>query len=218
MTEEILTEISDCIVGLDIDEIVDLVDRALESGIPASIVVSSGMSPGVNNVCRKFQKGEILLSELAASSEAVKKGMDQLEPHLKREGASTMGRVLIGEAKGATTGGSKIVANLLAGAGFDVHHLGTDICEYTTVEKVKDIDADIIAISVVVSSAAPQISTVVEALKRAGLRERVKLIIGGQQAASNKLGRDFGADAIARDACDGIRICREWMEARQDIA
>lgn len=218
MTEEIIKEISDCIVRLDIDRIENLVKRALESSTPAYKVVSDGMSKGVDNVCHKFQTGEFSTFELVIASKVVKQGMAQLEPRLKEEGAKPLGKVVIGEAKGATTGGREIVANLLTGSGFEVHDLGTDIGEDKFIEKVKEVNADIVAISVLVTSAAAEIKNVVEALKKAGLRKKIKFIIGGQKAASNKFATEFGADAVAEDVCDGIRICKEWVKGKPDIS
>jgi len=209
--EEILKEISNCIMSPDLDRIGNLVKEALRNGIPAYEVVSSGMGKGIEIVGQKFQANEYFLSELTMAVEVLKRGVAELEPYLKMEGTKSAGKVVIGQAKGTIHDiGKKILINLLTGAGFEVHDLGIDVSEDKFVEKVNEVNADIVAVSVPLTSAVAETKTIVEALKKAGLRERVKVIIGGR-AASDELAREFGADAAAKDALDGVRICQEWM-------
>jgi len=213
--EEILKGISDCIVSSDLDRIGNLVKEALRNGVPAYEVVLSGMVKGIEIVGQKFQANEYFLSELTMAGEVLKKGMAELEPHLKMEGAKSAGKVVIGQGKGTFHDvGRKIVINLLTGAGFEVYDLGIDVSEDRFVEKVKEENADIVAVSVLLTGAVAETKTVVEALEKAGLREKVKVIIG-RRGASDELAREFGADAATKDALDGVRICQKWVRVRQ---
>lgn len=211
MTEEILKDISESIVNFDLHKIGDLTKEALNKGIPSYEIVTEGMSKGMEIVGQKFEAKEYFLAELVMAAEAMKKGMAELEPSLKVEGLRSTGRIVIGTVKGDVHDiGKNIVITLLIAAGFEVHDLGVDVTKERFVEKVKEVNPDIVGMSALLATTVSAMKEIVEDLKTAGLRERVKVIIGGSPT-SDKVAQEFEADAAAKDAAHGVRICKEWM-------
>ncbi|MBS7606293.1 MAG: corrinoid protein [Candidatus Bathyarchaeia archaeon] len=212
--EEILNKIRDAIVNLDIDNIQRLCEEALKAGIPAYEIVMNGMSKGMEIVGEKYERNEYFLAELIMAGEVMKEGMKVLEPHLKGGEVKKIGKVVIGTVRGDLHDiGKNIVATLLSAAGFEVIDLGVDVPPEKFVEAVKEYRPDIVGMSALLTTTMIEMENVIKALKEAGLRDKVKIIIGGAPV-TKEFAEKIGADAAARDAVEGVNICKSWMEQK----
>jgi len=211
MKEEILEKIRNCIVNIDVKSIRSLVKEALAAGIPAYEVLMKGMAEGMDVVGQKYEAKEYFLSELLGAGEIMKEGIAELTPHLQVEKIKHVGKVVIGTVRGDIHDiGKNIVVMLLTSAGFEVYDLGVDVPPERFAEKVKETDADIVAISAMLTMTMGEMKTVIEELKKASSREKVKVIIGGAPI-TNEYAQEIGADAAGMDAAHGVRICKQWM-------
>lgn len=212
---EILRKLRDAIVNLDIEGIQKACKEAVEAGIPAYRAVTDGMAKGMELVGEKYENGEYFLPELIMAGETMKEGMKILEPYLKGGEVKRMGKVVIGTVKGDLHDiGKSIVITLLNAAGFDVVDLGVDVPPEKFVEAVKNNNPDIVGMSALLTTTMIEMKNVIEALKEAGLRDKVKIIIGGAPI-TQEYAEKIGADAAARDAMEGVSICRSWLRMEE---
>ena len=213
--EEILAKLRDAIVNLDIDAVQKAAKEAIESGIPAYKAVIEGMAKGMEIVGQKYENGEYFLAELIMAGETMKEGMAILEPHLKTGDIKAAGKVVIGTVRGDLHDiGKNVVITLLKAANFDVIDLGVDVSPEQFVEAVKKHEPNIVAMSALLTTTMIEMESVIKSLKEAGLRDKVKVIIGGAPITP-EYAEKIGADAAAKDAVEGVRICTEWMETKQ---
>lgn len=209
-----MSKIRDAIVNLDIDNIQRYCVEAIEAGIPAYDVVMKGMSKGMEVVGEKYERNEYFLAELIMAGEVMKEGMKVLEPHLKSSEMKKVGKVVIGTVRGDLHDiGKNIVVTLLSAAGFDVIDLGVDVPPEKFVEAVKEYKPDILGMSALLTTTMIEMENVIKALKEAGLRDKVKIIIGGAPITKEYADK-IGADAAARDAVEGVNICKTWMTGK----
>jgi methylmalonyl-CoA mutase cobalamin-binding domain/chain len=205
------SEITSALENLEYKKIRDLVKKALESGA-ASDDVLNAMQAGMNSVGDKYESGEYFLSELMAASEMMKEGLEELTPHLNPQKMGGAGTVIIGTARGDLHDiGKNLVKTLLQTSGFTVYDLGLDVSPETFVNKVKESNADILAISALLTTSMPEMKTVVEELEKSGIRDKVKVIVGGN-SVTEEFGREIRADGATKNAMIGVRICRDWVK------
>lgn len=212
--EEILGKMRDAIVNLDIEGVKKAAEEALAAGVPAYRAVIDGMANGMETVGQKYEVGEYFLAELIMAGETMKEGMTILEPHLKSGDIKSAGKVVIGTVRGDLHDiGKNIVLTLLKAANYDVVDLGVDIPPEKFVEAVREYNPNIVAMSALLTTTMIGMETVIKALQEAGLRKKVKIIIGGAPITP-EYAKKIGADAAARDAVEGVRICNEWTKTR----
>jgi len=213
--EEILAKLRDAIVNLDIEGVQKAANEALESGIPAYRAVIEGMAKGMEIVGQKYEDGEYFLAELIMAGETMKEGLAVLEPYLKAGDIKTAGKIVIGTVRGDLHDiGKNVVVTLLKASNFDVIDLGVDVSPEKFVEAVKEHDPDIVAMSALLTTTMIEMESVIKSLKEAGLRDKVKVIIGGAPITP-EYAEKIGADAAAKDAVEGVRVCSEWVKTKQ---
>ena len=213
---EILDRLRDSIVNLDIESVRKACKEAVESGIPPYKAVIDGMAKGMEIVGQKYEANEYFLAELIMAGETMKEGMKILEPHLKAGDVKATGRVVIGTVKGDLHDiGKNIVVTLLKAAGFDVIDLGIDVPAEKFVEAVKNNSPDIVAMSALLTTTMTEMENIIKELEKAGLRDKVKVIIGGAPITPD-YARKIGADAAAKDAVEGVKICKSWVTGGGD--
>ena len=195
-------QISEAIVQLKWDEIAALTNEALEAGVPALEILNQGLVPGMSVVGTKFRNGEIFLPEVLLSAKTMKTALEILTPILSQQDTPSIGRVAIGTVKGDIHDiGKNIVVSMLEGNGFEVMDLGIDVDTERFVEVVRDNDLQILGLSALLTSTMPMIEETIKALEKAGLGQKVKVIVGGApvtQAYADQIGADgYGTDAVA---------------------
>jgi len=211
--ENVLKRLRHSIVNLDIDGVKKAAKEALEAGVPAYKAVIEGMAKGMEIVGQKYEEGEYFLAELIMAGETTKEGMTILEPHLKAGDIKSAGKVVIGTVRGDLHDiGKNVVVTLLKAANFEVVDLSVDISAEQFVEAVRENNPDIVAMSALLTTTMIEMENVVKALQKAGWRRKVKIIIGGAPITP-EYARKIGADAAAKDAVEGVRICTQWMRA-----
>ena len=204
-----LKEITTAIVDFKVDEIRSVVQDALDSGLdPMSIL--NACRNGMNIVGDKFEDGEYFFADLIMGGETMKEALKVLKPHLVAE-KKAIGKVVMGTIEGDLHDiGKDIVSTLIVSAGIDVYDLGIDVPPTKFAEKAKEVNADVIGISSLLSTSVPTCKKVVEELKKRGLRDKVKVIIGGG-AVRKKYIKELGVDAAVNDAVEGVRIIQSWV-------
>jgi len=204
-----LTDLGKALVDLNEDQVKTLVEKRMDAGIEPMEIVKE-CNEGMVEVGRLFEKNEYYISELIMSGEIFSNVMSQLKPLLSdiEEGPSK-GTVVIGTVKDDIHDiGKNVVGTLLKGSGFSVVDLGVDVPAEVFVETVRKKNAGVVGLSALLNFTFPKMKEVVDALTAAGLRDKVKVIIGGSPC--NEQVREFtGADYYAKDAAGGVRICNE---------
>ena len=170
------------------------------------------MQRGVAAIGSKYEEGEYFLSELMIGGELMKAGLEALTPYLALESMATVGTVVIGTVKGDLHDiGKNIVVSLLQSSGFKVHDLGIDVSIGDFVKTVKDVNADILAMSALLTTSMSEMGVVMGELEKTGLRNKVRVVVGGN-SVTEKFGREIHADAATKDAMAGVRICQRWIK------
>jgi methanogenic corrinoid protein MtbC1 len=194
---------------LDEKKVMEQVEGKIRDGVPAMEIVKS-CNEGMIAIGELFSKGEYFISQLLFSAEILKGVMNRLDPLMKGSGpATSAGKVVIGTVKGDIHDiGKNIVVTLLRVSGFEVVDLGVDVPALRFVEAVQKSGAKVLGLSALLNLTYPEMKFVVEMIAKAGLREQVKIIIGG--APVNEQVRQFaGADYWAPDAVAGLNICKQ---------
>jgi len=203
----------DSLVNLEIDKVQDAVRAALNSGL-SPLEVLKELQEGMQEVGSRFQQSQYFFSELIMAGETMKEALKILRPLLESSRTKAAGKVVIGTIQGDLHDiGKDIVSTLLFSAGFEVHDLGIDVAPAKFAEKVKETDANIVGVSALLSVTVPTVSEVAEALAHEGLRSRVRIIAGGA-AMRPEYAEKLGIDAAVNDAVEGVKIIKDWVEAR----
>lgn len=173
--------------------------------------ITYGFAAGITHAGDQFGCGAMFLPDLLACAEAMKAAMGVLEPELRRRGShrQTLGRVILGTAKGDIHDiGKNLVATILAANGFEVFDLGTGATPEQFVLKAREVDAQVIGVSALLTTTMAGQRSVIEAFDREGLRPRVKAIVGGA-AVTAKWAQEIHADGYARNAMDALELVRK---------
>jgi len=192
----------------------ELTRSALENNIPVKEIITKGLTPGMEVVGEKFNAKEFYIPDMLASAEAVSAGMDILKPLFEASNIETKGRVTMATVrKDIHDIGKSIVATLLRGAGYEVEDLGIDVPTKKIVQYVKEKRPDYLGLSALLTSTMVYMGEIIDALKEAGLRDKVKVIVGGA-AVSEEYAREIGADAYCVDGFDAIRTLDGFRKAK----
>ncbi|MCD6445105.1 corrinoid protein [Candidatus Bathyarchaeota archaeon] len=206
-----LARLRDAIVNLDYEGIRDVAKEAIEAGLSPYEAIMEGMAKGMDIVGQKYEQGEYFLAELIMAGETMKEGLSVLEPYMKKGEMRHIGKVVIGTVEGDLHDiGKNIVITLLTASGFEVVDLGVDVSAEKFVEAVRKHKPDIVAMSALLTTTMVNMEKVVKALEEAGLRDKVKIIVGGAPL-TEEFAKQIGADAYGRDAVVGVEICRRWV-------
>jgi len=196
--------------GIDADltgpGVLELTNQALEKGIPASTIIQDGLTAGMQIVGDRYSKKEFFIPDMLASAEAVGAAMEVLKPLLEGSEAETKGKFAIATVRGDIHDiGKNIVATLLKGAGYEVVDLGIDVPTEKIVDFVRNERPQALGLSALLTTTMVVMAEVINALKDAGLRESVKVVIGGA-AVSPEYAKEIGADAYCADAFEAVKV------------
>ena len=196
------------IIDQDEDEVLAAVDKALGDGVDAKAIIDKGLLPGLNVIGEQFESEDIFLPELMQAALAFQAAMVVLEPKIKESGGADAkkGKIVLGTVKGDLHSiGKNILKLLYETSGFEVWDLGIDVDLFQFVDKAKEVDADIIAISALLTTTLIGQRDVIEALKDQGNRERFKVIVGGG-ATTKEWADTIGADGWAASAYEAVTL------------
>jgi 5-methyltetrahydrofolate--homocysteine methyltransferase len=187
------------------------VQAAIDAGIPVADILNGGMIAAMAEVGRLFEEGEYYVPEMLISARAMQTGLVLLKPYLKNAEILSAGKVAIGTVKGDLHDiGKNLVAMMLEGGGFEIIDLGTDVPPEKFVEAVCSQGAQIVAMSALLTTTMPAIKNTIDALSAAGVRGRVKVMIGGAPVTQN-YAEQIGADGFAPDASRAVTAARELI-------
>ncbi|MBU4301901.1 MAG: corrinoid protein [Actinobacteria bacterium] len=202
---EHLETVKKAIVDLELEDIEKIVSSALDAGEEPQAVLDA-MCAGMGSVGELFDQGEYFLVDLVLAGEVMKEGLKVLEPLLEAESMGQKGTVVLFTVKGDVHDiGKNLVGTMLSTSGFKVVDLGVDVPKEKVVDAVREHSAQAIGMSVLLTSMVDSISDVVSALSAAGLRDGVKIAIGGA-CTTQQLADKMGVDALGRDAVEAVRI------------
>jgi 5-methyltetrahydrofolate--homocysteine methyltransferase len=194
--------------------VVELVQQALESNISPQVIITEGLTAGMQVVGEKFSTKEYFIPDMLASAEAVGAAMDIMRPVLESVNVETKGKFAIATVKGDIHDiGKNIVAILLKGVGYEVHDLGVDVPEEKVVKFVREEKPGYLGLSALLTTTMTEMGVVIKALEESKLRNSIKVLIGGA-AVSNEFAQEIGADAYCVDAFQAIKVLEEFEIAK----
>jgi 5-methyltetrahydrofolate--homocysteine methyltransferase len=187
--------------------------QALAEGIDPLKLVNDYLIPAMDEVGRRFDCNEYFVPELLISARAMKASLELIRPLLAARGAQPAGRVAIGTVKGDLHDiGKNLVASLLEGGGFEVIDLGVNVDPEKFIETIRQMNANIVALSALLTTTMPSMKTTIEALKHAGVRDQVKVLIGGAPI-TQKYADEIGADGYSENAVGAVTLAKKAVRA-----
>lgn len=217
MSNELFAAMRQSILDGDPDMAADLARQAVEQGIDPMDALNQGFVPGVNYVGEQFGLGEMFLPELVIAGEAMKSAVAVLEPEFARRGIERkiLGKVVIGTIQGDIHEiGKTLVATMLSASGFQVFDLGVDVPVMKFVEKAREVNADLIGISALLTTTMVRQKDVIEALEDSGMRGQVKVIVGGAPVTQS-WAKEIGADGYSEDAVGAVALAKQLLDVKE---
>jgi len=215
--ETLYEELANSVLTFDADKVVEVSKKALEARLSPTDIIENGLAKGLQTVGRKFESGEFFLMELVAAAEATKKALsDVLEPELAKQKGErkSLGEIVIGTVAGDIHDiGKTIVAAMLFAAGFQVYDLGKDVPTEEFVKKGKEVKAEMIASSALLTTTMPMQREILKTLAAQGMRNSVKVIVGGAPA-TKEWATEIGADGYGENATEAVRLAQELIKPK----
>ena len=204
------SKIKDSVIAGEVDEVRELVQKAVDEGQEVKKILKEGLIAGINIVGNKYESGEFFLPEMVIAASAMKEGLKVLSPLLKQGDIESAGTVVLGTAQGDIHDiGKSIVGTMLEGAGFMVTDVGVDIGPEKFIEVAKEKRADIIGVSALLTTTMVKMEDVIKAVKEAGLK--AKVMIGGA-SVTQEFADKIGADGYAPDAPSAVGKAKELVK------
>lgn len=215
MTTELFQTMAQSIIDGDADVAAQLAQQAIQAGIDPLEALAKGYVAGVNKVGDAFSCGDAFLPELVMAGEAMKAAVATLEPEMKRRGTSRtmLGKVVLATVEGDIHEiGKSLVGTMLAASGFDVVDLGVDVTTAKIVAKAREVNANVVALSALLTTTMVKQKEVVEALATAGLQGKVKVMVGGAPVTRDWV-KKIGADGYSEDAIGAVSVAKQLVGA-----
>lgn len=210
--DELLKKLSDAVVEMDEDLTIAIAHECLAAGIDAYEAIDKGLSHGMERAGQLFEEEEYFIPELLMCSDAMYAGLDVLKPHLKTTGEKK-GTVVIGVIEGDTHDiGKNMVRIMLETGGFEVHDLGRDVPPRVFVDKAKEFNATIIALSTLMTTTMDGMVQVVRLLQEENIRDGYKVMVGGGPISPG-FAKKIGADGYAVNAAEAVKVAKELSRA-----
>ena len=210
---EVLMQISEAIIEGNVDDIVDLMEEALDGGSSAEEVLNQGLMAGMDHVGVEFKAGNMFVPEVLRSAKAMQAAMDVLRPMLTKAGVKHTGKLLLGTVKGDLHDiGKNLVGMMCEGAGFEVTDLGKDISPEQFVAAIKEQQPDVLGMSALLTTTMRTMGHTIKALEEAGLRDRVKVMVGGAPV-TQAFADQIKADGYAPNAAAASELARKLVAA-----
>jgi len=210
---DLLAEIVTVVIEGKPKGIAALTEKALSEGLSAKEILDKGLMPGMDHVGEAFKRAEMFVPDVLLSARVMQASMDILRPKLVESGAKMTGKLVIGTVQGDLHDiGKNLVAMMIEGAGFEVFDLGNDVPPQAFVQAVKEHEPDIVGMSALLTTTMRAMDRTIEALKEAGLRDQVKIMIGGAPVTSD-FAEQIGADAYCSNATTAKEAARKFVGA-----
>jgi corrinoid protein of di/trimethylamine methyltransferase len=213
MTEDLLKRMAQTIIDGDSDAALALARESIVSNMDPLESISKGFVVGVNTVGEAFGRGEAFLPELVMAGEAMKVAVATLDPELQKRGAERqmLGKIVIGTVEGDIHEiGKSLVATMLSASGFEVYDLGVDTPADKLIGKALQVNADILAMSALLTTTMVRQREVIEELEKEGLRQRIKVMVGGAPVTKEWVG-NIRADGYSEDAIGAVALAKKLL-------
>lgn len=206
-----LNALAEAIINGKKEDAEQITKQALDEGLSPAEILNEGLIKGMSVVGEKFKNNEFYVPEVLIAARAMKAAMEILRPLLTESGVEPVGKVAIGTVKGDLHDiGKNLVAMMLEGGGFQVIDLGIDVGPEKFIQAVTDQDVQIVAMSALLTTTMPSMKVTIDALKEAGIRDKVKVLIGGAPV-TQAYADEIGADGYARDAASAVDKAKELL-------
>jgi 5-methyltetrahydrofolate--homocysteine methyltransferase len=206
-----LKALSEAVIKGDINSATVETQKALDSGNSAQEILDKGLIAAMDEVGTRFSKGLLFVPQMLRSAKTMQECMRIMEPFFQEGDVTSKGKVIIGTVKGDLHDiGKNLVSMMMEGAGFSMVDLGVDVPPERFVQKVQEIGPDIVAMSALLSTTMPSMRMTMEALKQAGVRGKVKVMIGGAPV-TDKYAQEIGADCYAPDAGSAVTKAKDIL-------
>ncbi len=207
----VLDDLRQSVIDGDKNLTQDLVKKAMAEDLPAEKILKEGLIPAMAEVGGRFECGEYFVPEMLISARAMQSGLSLLKPALVKAKVQAIGKVIIGTVQGDLHDiGKNLVAMMLEGAGFEVIDLGVDVSPEKYVQAVKEHHPDMVACSALLTTTMTRMQDIIEALKENGLRDQVKVLVGGAPVTES-FAKQVGADLCAVDAASASTRAKEMI-------
>jgi 5-methyltetrahydrofolate--homocysteine methyltransferase len=205
--------ISEAVIKGNVKLVKEEAGKLIEEKVPPLDIINKGLMSGMSIVGERFKNGDMFVPEVMMSARAMGSGLDLVKPLLKEEDVTSTGKVLIGTVKGDLHDiGKNLVAMMIESSGFEVINAGIDTSPEKFVQLVKEHKPDIIGMSAMLTTTMLQMKETIDLLKKEGLRDKVKIIIGGAPVTS-QYAKEIGADGFTPDASSAADFCKELVGA-----
>lgn len=203
----------EAILNGKLEQAVDVTNQAIADGVEPQAIINGYMIKAMEEVGQRFQRGEAFVPNLLMAARAMKGSLDILKPLMKGDASTTLGKVVIGTVKGDLHDiGRNLVASMLEGCGFEVINLGVDVPSDKFIAAIKENNADILCLSALLTTTMNYMKDVIEALKADGLRDQVKVMVGGAPVTA-MFAEQVGADGYSEDASEAVALARRLVSA-----
>ena len=203
----------EAILNGKLEQAVDVTNQAIADGVEPQAIINGYMIKAMEEVGQRFQRGEAFVPNLLMAARAMKGSLDILKPLMKGDASTTLGKVVIGTVKGDLHDiGKNLVASMLEGCGFEVINLGVDVPSDKFIAAIKENNADILCLSALLTTTMNYMKDVIEALKADGLRDQVKVMVGGAPVTA-MFAEQVGADGYSEDASEAVALARRLVSA-----
>ena len=210
--EELLAKLSECVVEMEEDEVVDVSKEYIEGGYPAFDGIMEGLVDGMNKASDLYDAEEYFVTDVLLCSDAMYAGLEVLRPHLPENAdAGEKPKAVIGVVEGDTHDiGKNLVKIMMDTAGFEMYDLGRDVPLDAFVDKAIEVNASIVCMSTLMTTTMVGMKTVIEKLQERGIRDKVKVMIGGSPI-SQKYADEIGADGYSTNAVEAVKLAKRLL-------
>ncbi len=209
----LIDSLTQAVIAGDPEQAVGLARQALAGGLDPLDVITQGLVPGIQYTGEQFAAGEMFLPDLMLAAEAMQRSIALLEPEMARRGTrrQVLGRVVIGTIQGDIHEiGKNLVATLLSAGGFEVFNLGVDVPPLKFAEKARQVGADIVGVSALLTTTMVRQKEVIEALEELGLRPATRVMVGGAPV-TRRWAEQIGADGFSEDALGAVKEAKKLL-------
>jgi 5-methyltetrahydrofolate--homocysteine methyltransferase len=208
---EDFSQITETLIQADADKLTAQVQAALDQGFTADQILSQALIPGMDVVGERMESGEMFIPEVLMSAQAMGTVVKILKPLLDSDGGSSFGKAIIGTVKGDLHDiGKNLVSMMMESAGFEVIDLGVDIPPEQFIDAIREHNAGIVGLSALLTTTMPMMKETVDAICKSGLRENVKIIVGGAPV-NQAFAEEIGADGYAADAGSASKLAKSYL-------
>jgi 5-methyltetrahydrofolate--homocysteine methyltransferase len=209
---ELLEKMAESLIAGKVDEVTDLTQKALDANLSAKDILEKGLLAGMDVVGKRFKANDMFIPEVLRCAKCMHGAMEILRPLLAETGVETAGTFVIGTVKGDLHDiGKNLVGMMFEGAGFQVVDLGIDLEPSAFVEAIKQHKASLFGMSALLTTTMPKMAETINAIKEAGIRDQVKIMIGGAPVTA-EFAKEIGADAYASNAASAVDKGKELLD------